>query len=333
MTFNNRIIWIHSFDPVSKIGGSFMWEQLPFFKDHGTQIEPVSVHGLTNPISFFKFWLKYRTSFEDCILHAQYGSGTAFFTACLKAKRKVVSLRGSDWYMLEEGTTYQRLRSHIALILTRLCLKKFDQVIVMSDNMKYDVLEKYPELVNKVTKITDGIDLNLFYPMDKIASKQALYLDTSKFYIGVGVMNIGYSVKRMNLAKAAFEKAKMTNKDIELLVLSGIARNKMNLNINACDLNLLTSIYEGWPNIIKEGLACNTPFVATNVSDLALIAKDENSKCYVSEPDADNIALLINKAFRNKKENLNSGLMLSKYVKDMEMSIVVQKILNVYAVL
>jgi glycosyltransferase involved in cell wall biosynthesis len=45
--------------------------------------------------------------------------------------------------------------------------------------------------------------------------------------------------------------------------------------VAACDVILCTSESEGWPNAVKEALACNVPFVATDVSDLAQIAERE----------------------------------------------------------
>ena len=59
--------------------------------------------------------------------------------------------------------------------------------------------------------------------------------------------------------------------------------------IASCNLILSTSYYEGWPNCIKESLACGIPFVATDVSDLAEISKRQMS-CRVVSPDAHMIA-------------------------------------------
>ena len=46
---------------------------------------------------------------------------------------------------------------------------------------------------------------------------------------------------------------------------------------------------EGWPNAIKEALACNVPFVATDVSDLALIAH-QDPDCWVVPPEPQALA-------------------------------------------
>ncbi len=52
--------------------------------------------------------------------------------------------------------------------------------------------------------------------------------------------------------------------------------------MNSVDVLILTSVYEGWPNVVKEMLAMDKPFVRTKVSDLEAIASQTNS-CFVCE--------------------------------------------------
>jgi glycosyltransferase involved in cell wall biosynthesis len=100
------------------------------------------------------------------------------------------------------------------------------------------------------------------------------------------------------LAKAAF---KLLNDDsIELEVKFNVAHREIIQSINACDVVLLTSKWEGSPNIIKEAMACNRPIVATKVGDVPwLLAGVEG--CYLVDQDEQQVAKAIQEALKLKQ--------------------------------
>lgn len=59
--------------------------------------------------------------------------------------------------------------------------------------------------------------------------------------------------------------------------------------MNAADVLLLTSRYEGSPNVIKEAMACNCPIVATDVGDIRWIIGDTEG-CYLTSFDPGDVA-------------------------------------------
>jgi glycosyltransferase involved in cell wall biosynthesis len=73
--------------------------------------------------------------------------------------------------------------------------------------------------------------------------------------------------------------------NLRLRVANDIPHASLPLFTAACDLILCTSETEGWPNSIKEALACNVPFVSTDVSDLDDIAREDGA-CKICPPDA-----------------------------------------------
>ena len=64
---------------------------------------------------------------------------------------------------------------------------------------------------------------------------------------------------------------------------------------------LLTSKWEGKPNIVKEAMACNIPVVATKVGDIEYLFENTEG-CYYTDPASDKLAEKINYILNNQIE-------------------------------
>ena len=114
-------------------------------------------------------------------------------------------------------------------------------------------------------------------------------------------------------------------KDIKLIYANNkINYNKMYLYYNAANCTILTSFYEGWPNVIKESLFCNTPVVSTDVSDIFNIAKKTD---YVQVAGFCPIDFVKKILILKKKPNPKN---LKKYVNDFELKYFLKRLYNVY---
>ena len=85
------------------------------------------------------------------------------------------------------------------------------------------------------------------------------------------LFNAGTSprVKRLDLAEQSVELLRRRIPNVSLKVLRGLTpHDELPLHMNAADCLLLTSDFEGSPDIIKEALACNLPIVSVDVGDV-----------------------------------------------------------------
>ena len=94
--------------------------------------------------------------------------------------------------------------------------------------------------------------------------------------------------------------------------------------MNASDVILLTSLWEGSPNVIKEAMACNRPIVSTDVGDVKSIIQDTKG-CYISTNNSKDIAKKITLALRFK--NTNGRINIDHLKKEN----IAKKLVNIYS--
>lgn len=287
-----RILWIHNFEKGTGKGGGWMFNQYEFIKE---DVDLYFLNDLRNPISFVKHLVRLRKlSKKYLIAHAQYGSAVGFLTSLMSCK-KILSLKGSDWYVAPDSGLKKRIRFITGNFMTNFSIKRFDHIIVMSDTMKSQISQRFPSV--KVTKMVDPIDLDFFKP------KETNTIDKTIKKVLFAAVNINSPVKRFDLAKQAFELLKEKLPNTELVLMSKIPHNEVCDFMNRMDVILLTSVYEGWPNVVKEMLACNKPFVSTRVSDLEEISfKTKN--CFACDSTPEDLASGLFKALNAPNENL-----------------------------
>ncbi|HON97095.1 MAG TPA: glycosyltransferase [Bacteroidales bacterium] len=218
-------------------------------------------------------------AFNPDIIHSHY-----FFCGIIAAlaSRKipiVVSLMGSD--------THQS--KIMKLIIKLFSDYKWTKTLVKSEDMKIRL-----GLINAVV-LSNGVDLNLFHPLDKKECRQKLGWDLDNKYV-LFASNPDRKEKNFGLAQATIDKIKINF--VELKIIYNIDHSQMPVYLNAADVLLLTSKWEGSPNIVKEAMACNIPVVATKVGDIEYLFGNTEGY-YYTDPDPDKLAEKINYVLNN----------------------------------
>lgn len=227
---------------------------------------------------------KYIKSFEPNILHAHYSMSGFVATLTLLRIPKVVSLMGSD--VLAAGV-FMRL-------ILKIFMLTWQGIIVKSE----EIYSRLGE--NRVHIIPNGVDFDLFYPIEKAEACERLNWSKQKVHI-LFASNPIRPEKNFKLAQKAMLNLELGKLDFELHYLHNLQMNDMIYFYNAADILLLTSFYEGSPNVIKEAMACNCPIVTTFVGDVEYIIGNTKG-CYIaSDYDIESIAQLI----INGLENVN----------------------------
>jgi glycosyltransferase involved in cell wall biosynthesis len=183
------------------------------------------------------------------IIHTHY-SLSAFVASIASAKPLVVSLMGSD---IRINWIYRKL----IIIFYWLY---WDKLIVKSDEMKNTLGLK------KCIVIPNGVNLSKFKPLDQNTCRTELGWSEDRIHI-LFLSNPARHEKNFLLTEMALKMLK-TDTEIELHYLSDLPHDQIPNFINAANVAILSSLWEGSPNAIKEAMACNCPIVATNVGDI-----------------------------------------------------------------
>lgn len=280
-----RVLWTHNFDPNDPSKGSFMHTSAQGLRARGVDLRLEYLGNLRSPMQVLRARARVKELAPDYdLVHAQFGSACALATAGAEGVPKLLSIRGNDWATHDATFGFLYFHTRVAAHLTRRTINSFDGIIAVSRRLAMQVTGLAPDAL--VVVLPSPIDLTVFSPQDRVKAKAQLgHPHSREKWILFNSVDLKNPIKRFDLAQEAFEIAQATHGNLRLRLATKLPRDQMALFVAACDLILCTSETEGWPNSIKEALACNVPFVATDVSDLRDIAAVD-SGCRVCAADA-----------------------------------------------
>jgi glycosyltransferase involved in cell wall biosynthesis len=194
-------------------------------------------------------------------------------------KPVVLSARGSD---IHQFSNFRSIKPMI-----RFALKGADHVVSVCQSLKNTMVELGVES-GKVSVIPNGIDLNHFFPEDRLRARGLLGLpEDARIVLSVGALIPlkghelvleafrGMIQKRTNLHLYIIgegpqrdilqRKAKEMNLSHHVIFVGQRPNSELRNWYNAANVFCLASSQEGNANVILESLACGTPVVATDV--------------------------------------------------------------------
>jgi teichuronic acid biosynthesis glycosyltransferase TuaC len=183
------------------------------------------------------------------LVHAHYGLTGA--TALVQRTLPVITtFHGSDF------TGAVPWQANVSRVVARLCTPIF-------------VSEEATRRLRIPTAavIPAGVDTQLFVPHDRAWARAALgWAEGGPYVLLAGAR--GSPLKRADLFDAAMREARRTVPKLRPVSLEGFGRADVALVMNAVDVTVMTSDWEGSPVAIKESLACMTPVVSVPVGDV-----------------------------------------------------------------
>jgi len=175
--------------------------------------------------------------------------------------------------------------------------------------------------------IPNGVNCNIFKPLEKNACRDKLNLEKDAWYIlftardildpnkgAIHALEILEVIRQYPLTAKAVASGKMrvlccgVNANYfqpqgwQVAQFGYVSADKMPLIYNSADLFLFTSREEAFGNVVSEAMACGTPVVAHKVGGaIELLESEPLSSCLVNIGDTDEAVALIVRLFQNKQ--------------------------------
>ncbi|MFH1460567.1 MAG: glycosyltransferase family 4 protein [Candidatus Omnitrophota bacterium] len=251
------------------------------------------------------------------ILHFHWGYPDAIALLRLAKKtglKTVLTIHGNESICYFENSLRKKI--------VQKYLKKFDYLIVVSNDLKNKIIQYYDVPKTKITVMPNGINTENFYSIDKNEARHMCGIDHKKQII-LTVCRLSHE-KGIEYLFQAIQKIKEINVELliagdgplkeKLLVLARqlkisdkikflgtIVHEEIYKFYNAADIFCLPSLWEGCPCTIIEAMACGTPVVATKVGGIPdMINKETGVLVEPKNPVA--LAVALTEAL-NKKWN------------------------------
>lgn len=218
--------------------------------------------------------LKEGHRFDLIDAHYFYPDGVAAVRLAREFNLPVtVTARGTDLNLIPEYPAPRKMIVDAAA--------KADGMITVCQALK-DTLVEMSIADERVTVLRNGVDLELFRPIDRAAARKALgiarrtlasvgllidrkghhhIIRALKDLPGTDLLIAGDGPDRRALERLAQEEGVADR----VRFLGSVDQNRLREIYNAVDALVLASSREGWANVLLEAMACGTPVVASAV--------------------------------------------------------------------
>jgi teichuronic acid biosynthesis glycosyltransferase TuaC len=241
----------------------------------------------------------------DCI-HSHY-SLSAFATsiALILLRKKIphiVSLMGSDTKI---GGWKRTLTIHFSK-------SRWNHTIVKAESMAKELG------INKYNVIPNGVDMRKLKSISSDNNLSVIFpADPSR------------KSKNYNLAERAVSLVKESIPNLNFEICFGLKHAEIISKLQQSGVVLITSLWEGSPNIVKEAMVLNKPIVCTKVGDTELLLENVSGAFLVGF-DVQEVANGIKKAIAfSQSESKSTGRMRIEELK-LDSTSIAKRLINIY---
>lgn len=181
-------------------------------------------------------------------------------------------------------------RWHSFLVMQKFVAKRLKKIVVPSNSSMEDIKEEFHVDKNKMERVMNGIDLNVFYPDSKIQKipfrlvtvasadvplKGLDYLlnalsDLAEVYSDISLSIIGEQKKGGHTERLI----KKLNLEKRVNFFSNLTQEDLRKTYCEAELAIIPSLYEGFGFAAIEAMACGVPLISSSGGALPEVIKD-----------------------------------------------------------
>ena len=274
-----KVIFVASGNKAVGSVSAFVQSQFDSLKEEGLEMVlfPVVGHGAKSYLEAAWKLRKLIKKERPAIVHAHYsicGYVATMATLFLKPKT-LVSILGSFPKKNRKLRIVKFFAKHV-----------WDRTIVKSQRTAN-------QMGMNLTVIPNGVNLEQFVLIEQNEARKLVGFDDDRKYV-VWCSNPERTEKRFGLAQKAV--ALLKDESVVLFPVFNRSHDDVVKFMCAADVQLMTSVMEGSPNVIKEAMACNCPIVTTDVGDVRWVTDGVEGTFVANDDKPETIALLIRQA-------------------------------------
>ena len=242
--------------------GSFVKAQMDSLRPLGVEFDVLFINGRESIWNYFRGIGQVRRQLRAKpydLIHAHFGL-SGWVARWQWRVPLVVSFMGDDVLGKPDRIGRQTLLGHFLRISGFILARWVSAVIVKSPQMAAKL--RLPS----ARVIPNGVDLNLFQPREQSEARKILGLESGKNFV-LFPYNPHEARKRFDLIQAAVSLAREEIPNLEILMVHGKPQEQVPLYMNAADVMVMASTFEGSPNAVKEAMATNLPVITVDVGD------------------------------------------------------------------
>lgn len=245
-------------------------------------------------------------------IHQMAGAFPALFSHWILRKPLLVRC-GYQWSRFLKKTQANKIKQLIVYAIEYITYHAANKIILSTEGDAAYVSTQYKIDLKKISVVSNYVDTELFKPLS-VEKKPASVCSVGRFSKEKNFENLIFALKNTNISLNLYGDGSLrehletsaSEHHVSLFAPGNIPNEELPKALNACEIFILPSLFEGNPKVLLEAMACGLPVIGTGVEGIESII-EHNQNGILCETDAESIHNAIADLLNNKEKQKRLG--------------------------